>query len=148
MAVAILATSPVRAHMEMCQPPPRGSKFSPDKSNIDYNNKSPTQAICQGKPAGAIVGTYKAGGSVDVAFDGSAVHNGGHCQFSLSYDGGKTFVVIKDVMNDCLVGAKNYNIPLPATAPASKNAIFAWSWINASGNREYYMNCADVAIEG
>ncbi|KAJ1728032.1 hypothetical protein LPJ61_004260, partial [Coemansia biformis] len=27
-------------------------------------------------------------------------------------------------------------------------AIFAWSWVNASGNREFYMNCADITIAG
>ncbi|KAI8054428.1 hypothetical protein BDF22DRAFT_775194 [Syncephalis plumigaleata] len=92
----------------MSKPPPRGSLYGPDKSHADYNLKSRS--------------------SVDVVLTGEAKHNGGHCQFSLSYDGGKTFVVIKDVLNN--------------------NAIFAWSWINATGVREYYMNCADIAIEG
>jgi len=41
----------------------------------------------------------------------------------------------------------NFNVPVPASAPNGE-AIFAWTWINAVGNREYYMNCADVIITG
>lgn len=37
---------------------------------------------------------------------------------------------------------------LPANTPHCDSCIFAWSWINAIGNREMYMNCADVAISG
>jgi hypothetical protein len=144
----LLAARPTSAHIEMSKPPPRGSKYGPDKTHIDYNLSSPTHAICQGKPAGPIVGTYKAGSFIDVVLSGTATHNGGHCQFSLSYDGGKTFVVIKDVLNNCLIANNTYSVQIPATAPGCKNAIFAWSWINASGVREYYMNCADIAIEG
>jgi len=37
---------------------------------------------------------------------------------------------------------------LPANVPNCDSCIFAWSWINAIGNRELYMNCADIAIRG
>ncbi|KAI8058391.1 hypothetical protein BDF22DRAFT_665440 [Syncephalis plumigaleata] len=144
----VFVASPAYAHMEMSKPPPRGSKFGPDKANVDYSNTSPTHQICKGKPAGAIVATYSAGSSVDVEIVGGAPHNGGHCQFSLSYDGGKTFVVIQDVMDNCLIASTKYSVSIPATAPSADKAIFAWSWINATGNREYYMNCADIAIKG
>ncbi|RKP04570.1 hypothetical protein THASP1DRAFT_11716, partial [Thamnocephalis sphaerospora] len=136
------------AHMEMTNPPPRGYKGLPGVTNIDYSLSSPAQQICQGKPAGPIAATFQAGSNIAVTLDGGAPHGGGHCQFSLSYDGGKTFVVLKDVMDTCMVDSLHYSVPLPATAPGSKRAIFAWSWINAVGNREYYMNCADVAIKG
>lgn len=36
---------------------------------------------------------------------------------------------------------------LPSGAPAS-NAVLSWSWINAEGNREYYVNCTNVRING
>ncbi|KAJ2719282.1 hypothetical protein GGI07_005299, partial [Coemansia sp. Benny D115] len=32
--------------------------------------------------------------------------------------------------------------------PSSDKAVFAWTWVNALGNRDFYMNCADVAIKG
>merc|ERR1712000_735608 len=30
-------------------------------------------------------------------------------------------------------------VTIPADAPAKENILFAWSWINVEGNREYYM---------
>jgi len=41
----------------------------------------------------------------------------------------------------------NFSVPVPSSAPNGE-AIFAWTWINAVGNREYYMNCADVIVTG
>ncbi|RKP04375.1 hypothetical protein THASP1DRAFT_11677, partial [Thamnocephalis sphaerospora] len=136
------------AHMAVSSPPPRGHKNLPGVASIDYSITSPTNKICQGKPAGPRSATLRAGRSIPVTIDGGAVHDGGHCQFSISYDGGKTFVVLRDVLTTCLIGSKTYAVPIPANAPSSKNAILAWSWINASGNREYYMNCIDVAVQG
>ncbi|KAI8057628.1 hypothetical protein BDF22DRAFT_599709, partial [Syncephalis plumigaleata] len=138
------------AHMEMTCPAPRLSQYIPGiaEPNIDRNNTSPTQAICQGKPVGPIVATYQAGSDIAVTVGGPTPHDGGHCQFAISYDNGNTFVVLKDIVGTCMIGSLNYTIPLPETAPASKHAIFAWTWINASGKREYYMNCADVVING
>ncbi|KAJ2688921.1 hypothetical protein IWW39_001883 [Coemansia spiralis] len=77
----------------------------------------------------------------------------------MSYDGGKTFAVIHRELQYCFVGKKpsgttnevsvsSYTFDLPKDLPSSDKAIFAWSWVNASGNREFYMNCADVAIKG
>ncbi|KAJ2783303.1 hypothetical protein GGI15_002640, partial [Coemansia interrupta] len=42
----------------------------------------------------------------------------------------------------------NFEVPLPANLPGTDHAVFAWTWVNASGNREFYMNCADIAISG
>ncbi|ORX65414.1 WD40 repeat-like protein [Linderina pennispora] len=30
----------------------------------------------------------------------------------------------------------------------SDSVIFSWTWVNAIGNREFYQNCADIAITG
>ncbi|KAJ2746901.1 hypothetical protein GGI20_000980 [Coemansia sp. BCRC 34301] len=104
--------------------------------------------------------TWTAGQSVTIKFNPSAaIHSGGNCEFSMSYDGGKTFAVIHRELRYCFLGAKpasltntatilSYTFNLPADLPSSDNAVFAWSWVNASGNREFYMNCADVAIKG
>ncbi|KAJ1861973.1 hypothetical protein LPJ73_000890 [Coemansia sp. RSA 2703] len=37
---------------------------------------------------------------------------------------------------------------LPANLPGTSHAIFAWTWVNAVGNREFYNNCGDIAIKG
>ncbi|ORY01958.1 hypothetical protein K493DRAFT_298154 [Basidiobolus meristosporus CBS 931.73] len=145
--------APVLAHMEMTNPPPRESKFNPyyKDGQIDYDMTSPLGGQwtypCRGYGPGPSVATYQAGGTVGVDLDGGAVHNGGHCQFSLSVDGGKTFVVMKTVMGDCMIAARHYDVPIPKNAPNGK-ATFAWTWINKTGNREYYMNCADITIQG
>ncbi|KAI9291834.1 hypothetical protein K502DRAFT_272704, partial [Neoconidiobolus thromboides FSU 785] len=68
-----------------------------------------------------------------------------HCQFSVSYND-RDWVVLKSVYGDCLTGGLNYDIPIPADAPSGP-VTFAWGWINRSGNREYYMNCADITIK-
>ncbi|KAJ2805154.1 hypothetical protein H4R20_002204 [Coemansia guatemalensis] len=102
------------------------------------------------------VAKWTAGQSITVEFEGSAVHDGGHCQFSLSYDGGKTFAVVYELIRYCFVGGEgvpggrtnSYTFDLPKNIPSSDKVVFAWSWVNNVGNREFYMNCADVTISG
>ncbi|ORY00942.1 putative endoglucanase precursor, partial [Basidiobolus meristosporus CBS 931.73] len=138
------------AHMEMVQPPPRHSRYNPTWSaEPDYNMVSPLSVYpCKGYGKGGVVQTVKAGDSVQVQISGSAPHGGGHCQFALSYDEGKTFAVLETIYSDCLFPSTNYSVGIPVSAGSSKNAIFAWAWINKIGNREYYMNCADLEIQG
>ncbi|KAJ2400785.1 hypothetical protein GGI23_001822 [Coemansia sp. RSA 2559] len=104
--------------------------------------------------------TWTAGETVKIQFGAHAAsHSGGHAEFSISYDGGHTFVVLEMVLRYVFVGTQpasptndasifTYNLTLPSNLPGSDKAIFAWTWVNASGNREFYMNCADVAIKG
>ncbi|OMH82717.1 hypothetical protein AX774_g3789 [Zancudomyces culisetae] len=153
----------------MVEPCPRlspNNPLCPQNDPIDYNIKSPIgsqwrkdQPLCKTKTKSSrIVDTWKAGSAVTVRFreDGST-HGGGHCQFAVSYDDGDTFVVIKDVLQHCFTKGRYressteilaYEIQLPFTIPSCANCIFAWTWINADGTREYYMNCADIAIKG
>ncbi|KAJ2701197.1 hypothetical protein H4R19_005425, partial [Coemansia spiralis] len=52
-------------------------------------------------------------------------------------------------LSSCFLDATDggYEIPVPDTIPAARQAVFAWAWVNGMGAREYYMNCADVRIE-
>ncbi|KAL1964506.1 hypothetical protein VTN77DRAFT_6932 [Rasamsonia byssochlamydoides] len=77
---------------------------------------------------------------------GSATHGGGSCQLSLSYDNGATFHVIQSMEGGCPL-TTTYNFTVPRDA-ANGHALFAWTWFNLIGNREMYMNCADVVISG
>ncbi|KNE56991.1 hypothetical protein AMAG_02754 [Allomyces macrogynus ATCC 38327] len=132
--LALLAPSVVvNAHMMMTNPAPRSSKTNPGPNNfIDYTYAAPLGKFpCKGYAPQASVKTVQAGSSLAVTVSGGATHGGGHCFFSLSYDG-QTFVTLDSIIR--------------TSAPAGK-ATFAWSWINAIGNREYYMNCADITIE-
>jgi hypothetical protein len=90
-----------------------------------------------------------------------ARHSGGTCEFSLSYDGGKSFGVIGTYKKSCPDSKFTLNalccqkaklketvlvfyawpITIPEEAPACEECIFAWSWINASGRYEFYSKC-------
>ncbi|KAJ3030141.1 hypothetical protein HDV00_009095 [Rhizophlyctis rosea] len=149
--------SPAAAHMEVKSPPPRLSKFG-TSPNPDYNMVAPlaadgSQFSCKGYPKAGNVATLTPGGSINVDITGGATHDGGHCQFAISYDD-KTWVVLKTVLNNCFDGSSigsdtyRYSVPLPSSLPASSTATLAWAWINGAGNAEYYMNCMDVSVSG
>jgi hypothetical protein len=139
-------------HMELKFPAPRLSQYAGiwDYTQIDYNMNAPLNMhgnlLCQGKTAMTPTATFTAGQTFTAEIVGSAPHGGGHCQFALTYDNGKTWVVIQDNFRTCPL-AGIYPVTIPATAPASNNVALAWTWINAVGNREYYMNCADIIIK-
>ncbi|KAI8056782.1 hypothetical protein BDF22DRAFT_603438, partial [Syncephalis plumigaleata] len=104
---------------------------------------------CRHTKVGPVTAKYTAGKSFAVMFKRGNSHRGGHCQFAMSYDNGKTWVVLKSILGVCFMDLApwTYHIPLPKGAKNGK-ALFAWAWMNAEGNREYYMNCADVEIDG
>ncbi|KAI9142572.1 hypothetical protein BKA69DRAFT_1174309 [Paraphysoderma sedebokerense] len=143
------------AHMEMKYPPPRRSLFNQYTGNNqhDYDITAPLTwkgkypFPCRGFAPGKSVATLKPGQVINTEFTGPATHKGGHCQFALSYND-KDFVVIRTVLNECFTGREGLRMPvtLPPNAPGGK-ATFAWTWVNSEGNREYYMNCADVTID-
>ncbi|OJD22982.1 hypothetical protein ACJ73_05663 [Blastomyces percursus] len=141
------------AHIEMSHPAPFRSRHG-SGGNVDYSMTSPLLADgsdfpCKGyhhdsvsKPSA----TYKAGGSGDIKLEGTATHGGGSCQISLSYDQGNTFRVIESIIGGCPLN-KQYGFKIPSNAPSGE-ALLAWTWFNKIGNREMYMNCAPVVIEG
>ncbi|GAA5996845.1 hypothetical protein JCM5350_000506 [Sporobolomyces pararoseus] len=155
------STSLVKAHVELLFPPPINSKYDPQtiEANIDYSMTSPlnqdgSNFPCKGyntaeaykslKP----VATLKAGENFEIEFaPGGAVHGGGSCQFSVSYDQGKTFAVIYSVEGGCPLQS-NYTVPIPKGLPNANSATFSWTWFNKVGNREMYQNCAIVDITG
>ncbi|KAF2090284.1 lytic polysaccharide monooxygenase, partial [Saccharata proteae CBS 121410] len=154
---ALSAYVPIgQAHMMMTSPSPWDSPTQADASDRDYDIKSPLQADgsnfpCQGMTKATDLTptvTYSAGQSYNMSVTGSANHNGGSCQLSLSYDNGKTFKVIKSMIGGCPVsGTSSYDFEIPLSAP-SGTAVFAWTWMNKVGNREFYMDCAVVEIDG
>ena len=145
------------AHMEISYPAPLRSKYNPYANNIDYDNIAPLDTNganypCKGyqsdlgTPAGKPTATFAPGGSYNFTVVGGAPHSGGSCQVSLSYDKGKTFTVIQSVEGSCPLSS-NYSFNVPSDAPQGE-ALWAWTWNNEVGNREFYMNCAAVSIIG
>ncbi|KAI9658203.1 MAG: hypothetical protein M1829_006807 [Trizodia sp. TS-e1964] len=152
----------VNSHMLMSNPPSLKYKGNPNSVSPDYSLTAPLMASgsdfpCKGyhkllgKPEGKSVATWAAGSSQSFTIEGGAIHNGGSCQASLSYDGGKTFKVIKSFIGNCPMSlSQKFPITIPVTAPAStgNGSLFAWTWFNQVGNREMYMDCAVVTITG
>ncbi|KAJ1947700.1 hypothetical protein EC988_005399 [Linderina pennispora] len=175
IASLLALASSVAAHASLKYPCPRYSPFGegcpavPSGQSVDSSINAPISSMTLGEkqpfckyttPFSKPSATWTAGQSVTVKFhDNIAAHSGGHGQFSISYDNGKTFAVIHEVLRYMFVGSKpsgltnaasvmSYTFKLPASLPSSDKAVFAWTWANASGNREFYMNCADIAIKG
>ncbi|KAL1963112.1 hypothetical protein VTN77DRAFT_8655 [Rasamsonia byssochlamydoides] len=149
-----LLASTVYGHMQMSNPYPIRSPLNPNGGdNKDYSYTSPLSPSgsdypCKGYANDPFVSvaTYTAGQSYDLELAGSATHGGGSCQISLSYDKGKSFTVIESIEGGCPL-AKNYTFTIPSDAPTGE-ALLAWTWFNKIGNREMYMNCAQVTING
>ena len=78
---------------------------------------------------------------------GSATHEGGSCQISISYDNGASFKVIQSLIGGCPLDT-TLNFTIPSFAPSSNSALLSWTWFNLVGNREMYQNCARVQIQG
>ena len=149
-----LLLPPALCHMEMSWPPPLRSKYIPGSSytDIDYSMTSPlledgSNYPCKGyqndRPIQTVT-SYSAGSTYNMSLAGTATHGGGSCQLSLSYDNGATFRVIKSMIGGCPL-TTTYSFTIPPYAP-SGTALFAWTWQNLVGNREFYMNCAEVEV--
>jgi len=157
---ALLAVaSPAYAHMALSDPPPLRSANNPNNGgDIDFDITSPLSSgnfpcggslSLLGTSKGAPVATYKAGQSYQATITGGAPHNGGSCQFSLSYDKGETWTVIESIVGGCpLSSGQTFPFTIPSDAPSGDEVVFSWSWLNKVGNREFYQTCAVVTIEG
>ncbi|TEY83181.1 hypothetical protein BOTCAL_0025g00260 [Botryotinia calthae] len=162
--VAFALATVSNAHMIMTSPIPYG---------VDSLNSSPLALDGSDFPCKQRTGVYEVttqntmdlGGSYELAFKGSAVHGGGSCQVSITYDenptASSTFKVIHSIIGGCpmkniagnngdnanTIDPDTYNFTIPTTLPAGK-ATLAWTWFNKVGNREMYMNCAPVTLTG
>lgn len=158
-ALAVLFADSASAHMFLSQPPALNGKGNPNSgSDFDSSQTSPISGAnfpCKGTlgllgtPKGASVATWQAGSSQKAVISGGAFHGGGSCQFSLSYDKGKTFKVLHSYIGSCPLdnGDSSFDFKVPADAPNGE-ALFAWTWFNQIGNREMYMNCAVITVAG
>lgn len=148
------------AHMIMANPKPYGN---PSNAPLMENGSDfPCKGVVND---GSASNTYKQGSTQELSFTGQAVHGGGSCQISLTTDKNPTknsvWKVIKSIEGGC--PAKNtpgnlgnnadaanpykYDFDIPEELAAGEYTL-AWTWFNHVGNREMYMNCAAVNIEG
>ncbi|OCL07364.1 lytic polysaccharide monooxygenase [Glonium stellatum] len=151
--VASLLVAKAAGHMIMGSPVPYGK---------DTLNNSPLDASGSDYPCKQRPGVYtisqmnnmKVGDLQPLTFIGSAVHEGGSCQVSVSLDkeptASSTFKVIKSIEGACpglTSGPLPYNFTVPAAIPNGQFTL-AWTWFNKIGNREMYMNCAPITVTG
>ncbi|KAI9637578.1 uncharacterized protein MKK02DRAFT_32393 [Dioszegia hungarica] len=146
------------AHLQMQNPYPIKSQQNPAVSNDDkdYSYTAPLVANGLPYPCKGYLGaapslltpqkSWPAGTtqSFTIAPPG-AVHGGGSCQLSLSYDMGKTWNVIFSYIGGCMAEDLTNSFVIPKAAPSGE-AVFSWTWFNRLGNREMYQNCAIVTI--
>ncbi|KAK3818339.1 MAG: hypothetical protein J3Q66DRAFT_337339 [Benniella sp.] len=69
---------------------------------------------------------------------------------SLTYDGGKTFHKIAEYTRSCPDFHYEWPVKIPDNVPSCDTlgqCLFIWSW-TAYRVPQFYMNCADVVIQG
>jgi hypothetical protein len=173
-ALALGLTVAVESHMVIQNPAPysisQKSPLAPDGSNFPCQAPSD---YTQGTVANVASGAPQ---SIEFALDdgaNTAVHGGGSCQVSITYETDATALknpsnwkVLHSWIGGCPVDAPGnldtavqctsstqdncvrvLNYTMPAEAPNGK-AIMAWTWFNNIGNREMYMNCFPATITG
>lgn len=144
-------TQGVMGHIFMQSPPSRRNKYSNyylSSGNVDYNIMAPLNTPgyvfpCKGFPKGPSTATFTSR-SIPIVLEGTATHEGGHCQFGITYDG-NTFLVLETIRSNCLLNGLSFTLNLPQNIPDGEVTLF-WSWVNKIGNREYYMECADITL--
>jgi hypothetical protein len=157
-----LATA-AQAHMLLRIPAPYSSPALQNGPLDPSGSNFPCQST-----GGAFTGTatkMEKGTTQKMGFTGQAVHSGGSCQISVTYDAQpnkqSAFKVIHSIQGGCpargvtgnagsdasAVAPDEYEFEIPAGIPNGK-ATLAWSWMNKGGNREFYMNCAPIEITG
>ena len=169
-----LVAAGAKAHMIMQNP-------TPIKSNDikDPLESSGANFPCHGQalsPSGGA--SWSAGSSQTLTFQlnggaNTAVHGGGSCQLSVTYETDpekvkdpSNWYVIHSVEGGCpaitkgnlqtatacsSIGQTDCVNSFPFEVPKElKNgaATFSWTWSNTIGNREFYMDCAYVDITG
>ncbi|KAI9597759.1 hypothetical protein BDF19DRAFT_420648 [Syncephalis fuscata] len=131
--LGLSALQNVTGHMKLYAPIARGDpRIQKQYFNIaDHNLHAPLndpkytgKYPCRHQRKGPVMAKYTAGKSFAVMFKTGNSHRGGHCQFAISYDNGQNWVVLKTIIEMCFMDK----------AP----------W----GNREYFMNCVDIEING
>lgn len=162
IAFALSSALAVQGHVALTFPPPFNAAYNPSTppANVDYSITSPLSSdgsnypckiagggvLSPSDPGGESQVTWLQGEAANFTTGGGAIHAGGSCQASLSFDQGKTWKVIHSYIGDCPIGPdQKHNVAIPSDAPTGP-AVFQWSWANRVGNREFYANCAAITI--
>lgn len=137
-------------HIVLKTPTPYGN---PDTSPLEASGSNYPCKL----PAGFNATNFQSvssGSTFEATFSGTAVHNGGSCQFAVTKDmqPSKTsdFRVILSIEGGC-PGLNGQTTSYQVTAVpelASGNWVATWVWYNNIGNREIYQNCFGLNVVG
>jgi hypothetical protein len=172
-AIAAALFASANAHFLINSPPPVPGSAIKDPLTADGSNFP-----CHGADLSTgTVTNLAVGADTPLGFElaggaNTAVHGGGSCQLSLTYETDATklkdpasWKVIQSFVGGCptnAMGNLDTAVMCPESAPNCVNsfsfkipaeaqngaAVLAWTWFNNVGNREMYMNCAKVSISG
>ncbi|KFY30335.1 hypothetical protein V493_01983 [Pseudogymnoascus sp. VKM F-4281 (FW-2241)] len=153
------------AHIKMTSPKPFGASSLTNSPLLADGSDFPCKQSGGTYDAEGASNSMALGSTQPLNFVGSAVHGGGSCQISVTYDEKPTknsvWKVIHSIEGGCpargvegnLDGGPDtpvpddYSFSIPDSLPTDK-AVLAWTWFNKVGNREMYMNCAPIDITG
>ncbi|RYF46739.1 MAG: hypothetical protein EOO38_13535, partial [Cytophagaceae bacterium] len=172
-AMLCLAPLAVHAHIAMISPIPYSP--IPDSSPLKTDG---TNYPCKMPPTGLSIATmnmWPVGSTQKLMLNGSATHDGGSCQISVTSDKTPTkdsaWKVIYSIEGACppppptggnwlvdgqdpatpwlyqVPGWNGFDFTVPPELPNGEMAM-SFSWINAMGNREFYQNCAPITVSG
>ncbi|RYP67443.1 hypothetical protein DL770_008625 [Monosporascus sp. CRB-9-2] len=163
-AAGLLAVA--NAHMLMKNPVPFPSQDLAGNGPLKEDGSDfPCKYTGPDTYANGEANVYPQGSKQKLQTIGQAVHGGGSCQISITYDTAPTknsvWKVIHSIEGGCparnaegnagdnayAVAPDEYEFTIPDNIPTGKGVI-AWTWINRIGNREFYMNCGAVEITG
>lgn len=162
-AVAAFLPALVSAHVAFIKPPTVFKEVATNLNPLDPSGANYPCFVTTGSTGELPV--YAPGSQQEIGLQGSAVHGGGSCQISITYDNppnkDSVFKVIRSFEGGCPgnqdtnsnlpPNPENILPPLPYTIPTdipSGVAVVAWTWFNKIGNREMYMRCAPIKISG
>ncbi|KAH8652331.1 hypothetical protein BX600DRAFT_441219 [Xylariales sp. PMI_506] len=152
------------AHMLMNTP----SAFSGTiNSPLDATGSNFPCQIGSGASVAGTTNTYALGSNQTLSLLGEAVHGGGSCQISITYDTNPTassvWKVIHTIQGGCPARDTTGNLAddssatapdpftyaytIPDNIPTGSGTI-AFSWLNRIGNLEFYMNCGILELTG
>ncbi|RYP73274.1 hypothetical protein DL771_003703 [Monosporascus sp. 5C6A] len=162
-AAGLLAVA--NAHMKMKNPVPFPSQNLGNGPLNVTGSDFPCKYTGPDTYANGEANIYPQGSKQKLQTIGQAVHGGGSCQISITYDTAPTkdsvWKVIHSIEGGCparnaagnagddasALAPDEYEFTIPDDIPTGKGVI-AWTWINRIGNREFYMNCGAVEITG
>lgn len=161
-AAAAFLPALVSAHVAMVEPSTVFQAVGTNSSPLDPDGANYPCFVTTGSVGD--LPEYAPGSQQTIGLMGSAIHGGGSCQVSVTYDNPPTkdsvFRVIKSYEGACPSGSTSGNLAanpelglpgldytLPSHMPSGP-AVVAWTWFNKIGNREMYMRCAPIKIGG